>query len=274
MILTYTNSKGDTFDLLSNGLRVKDGNFHNYAWQPQTVSALLGESVKGFGKKALHYSTTLAFRGSDQQRRADLNAFRAATETDIISMTPGKLQWQEDYIQCYIVASSTYPSDDTPTMTLDEVDIYAPYPFWFRDVKKSFFGQTASGTFLDYPYDYDYDYYQGVIGYDIFISGHYAPSEFTMMIYGAAVNPMITIGGQVYGIYDTLAAGDYAEIDSRSHTVTKYASGGTKTNIFDLRTKAASIFNRMPAGDFGVSWSGAFGFDIILHEERSEPEWI
>lgn len=271
MILTYTNSNGDSFDLLSNGLRVKEGNFHSYAWEPKVVTALLGESVKGFGKKALHYSTTICFKGD---RRADLNAFHAATETDIINVKPGKLQWGDDYIQCYVITSSTYPSDESDAWTLNDVDIYAPYPFWFRDVKKSFFGQTAGGTFLDYPYDYDYDYYQGVIGYDIFSSGHYAPSEFTMVIYGAAVNPMITIGGQVYGIYDTLSAGEYVEIDSRSHTIVKYASGGTQTNIFDLRTKAASIFNRMPAGNFSVSWSGGFGFDIILHEERSEPEWI
>ena len=96
MILTYTNSKGEVFNLLSNGLRVKDGNFHSYAWVPQVISGLLGDSVKGFGKNALHYSTTLCFKGTDAERKAALNAFHAATETDIINQAPGTLKWGDD----------------------------------------------------------------------------------------------------------------------------------------------------------------------------------
>lgn len=275
MILTYTNSKGEVFNLLSNGLRVKEGNFHAYQWIPQVVSGLLGDSVKGFGKNALNYTTTLCFKGTDAERKAALNAFHAATETDIINQAPGTLKWGDDYVKCFVISSSTYPTDETPSWTLNDIDIYAPYPFWMRDVTRSFVAGTASTSAgLDYPYNYSYDYYPGQIGSDVWASGHYAPSDFTMIIYGPCTNPTVSVNGHTYGVYDTLSAGDYVEIDSRDQTVTKYLSGGTNSNIFDLRTKTESVFDRMPAGDLTLTWSGTFGFDITLHEERSEPEWI
>ena len=273
MILTYTNSKGEVFNLLSNGLRVKDGNFHSYQWVPQVISGVLGDSVKGFGKNALHYSTTLCFKGTDAERKAALNAFHAATETDIINQTPGTLTWGDDYVLCYVISSSTYPTDETPSWTLNDIDIYAPYPFWMRDVKRSFFPESASGTGLDYPYDYDFDYYQGASGSDTWATGHYAPSEFTLIIYGPAVDPVISVNSHQYGVYDTLSASEYVTIDSRNHTVIKTAGDGTETNLFDYRTKTESVFDKMPPGTLTLTWPGTYGFDLILHEERSEPEW-
>lgn len=275
MILTFTNSKGDTFDLLSNGLRVKDGNFHSYRWVPQVVTGLLGDSVKGFGKESLHYETTLAFKGTENERRDALNAFHAATETDIINATPGTLKWQQDYVQCYVISSSTYPSDETPSWTLNDVDIYVPYPFWLRDVKKSFSaGASSSETGLDYPYDFPFDYYQGASGSDIVVTGHYAPSDFTLIIYGPVVNPVISADGHEYGVYATIESGEYVTIDSRAHTVMLTENDGSQTNLFDMRTKTQSVFDKMPGGTFEVTWPGTYGFDLILHEERSEPEWI
>ena len=274
MKLTYTNSKGDTFDLLSNGLRVKDGNFHSFRWTPQVVAGLLGDSVKGFGKDSVHYQTTLCFKGTEAQRKADLNAFHAATETDIINQTPGTLAWGEDYVKCYVIASSTYPTDETPSWTLNDIDIYVPYPFWMRDVKRSFIASTASTSGLDYDYDYDYEYYQGAVGSDIFQTDHYAPSDFTMIIYGPAVDPVVTVDSHPYGVYATLLSTDYVTIDSRSHTVIKTANDGTQTNLFDYRTKTQSVFDKMPADTFTLTWSGTFTFDLTLHEERSEPRWI
>lgn len=273
MILTYTNSKGEVFNLLSNGLRVKDGNFHSYQWVPQVISGLLGDSVKGFGKNALHYSTTLCFKGTDAERKAALNAFHAATETDIINQAPGTLTWGDDYVLCYVISSSTYPTDETPSWTLNDIDIYAPYPFWMRDVKRSFMGSVATLPGLDYPYDYDYDYFKGVYGSGIFQANHYAPSDFTLIIYGPATDPTINVEGHTYGVYATLLSTDYVTIDSRSHTVVKTADDGTQTNLFDYRTKTESVFDKMPPGTFTITWSGTFGFDLILHEERSEPEW-
>lgn len=275
MKLTYTNSKGDTFDLLTNGLRVKEGNFHSFRWVPQVVSGLLGDSVKGFGKDALHYETTLAFIGTEAERRAALNTFHAATETDVINATPGTLTWQQDYIQCFVIASSTYPSDESPSWTFNDVDIYVPYPFWMRDVTRSFSGGASeSESGLDYPYDYEYDYYQGAQGSQMWATGHYAPSEFTLIIFGPAVDPIISVEGHQYGVYDTISAGEYVTIDSRSHTVTKTANDGTITNLFDMRTKDQSVFDKMPEGTFTVTWPGTYGFNLTLHEERSEPEWI
>ena len=60
-------------------------------------------------------------------------------------------------------------------------------------------------------------------------------------------------------------------IDSFNHTIIKYASNGTQASIFDLRNKANSVFEKIPGGTLALNWTGLFGFDLIIFNERSEP---
>ena len=51
----------------------------------------------------------------------------------------------------------------------------------------------------------------------------------------------------------------------------KTTAGGQKINAFDLRNKEESVFEQIPPGKLALDWSGTFGFDLTLYEERSEP---
>ena len=86
--------------------------------------------------------------------------------------------------------------------------------------------------------------------------------------------PVIRINGHAYEVAAALYAGEYILIDSRDHTVYRYLIDGRKQNLFNQRNKESDLFQKVPAGRCAVLWNAAaFGFDLILFQERSEPAW-
>lgn len=78
----------------------------------------------------------------------------------------------------------------------------------------------------------------------------------------------------MYEVAATLYAGEYILIDSRDHTVYRYLIDGRKQNLFNQRNKESDLFQKVPSGRCAVLWNAAaFGFDLILFQERSEPAW-
>lgn len=194
-----------------------------------------------------------------------------------MTASPGRIVFGDYYIECYVIESSTGISSDNPRWAQDEVDIYCPYPFWIKDEKKELVpksGDERSSDYLDYPYDYPYDYTASEVGVENWFIDHYTDSNFDMIIYGPCTNPRIVVNSHVYQVNDTLAAGEYIIVKSRDKTVTKHLNNGTVQNIFNKRNKESSLFQKIPAGDNVITWTGEHGVDIIAHIERSEPEWI
>lgn len=270
--ITYIASSGNQYDLMADrAIRTKNANYHKWTWSAAGTAVQYGQHVTGFTRDPAVYETRLMFRGTYAQNRANIQNLHEDFERDMISNTPARIIWGDYYIECFIIASSTYPDDYN--RTVNDIEIFCPYPFWMRDVKRSFQVKSggSSGTGLDYPYDYPYDYAHDSSGSEVWAPGTNLPSEYTAVIYGPVTDPSVTINDMTIGVYATLSAGEYITIDSRSHTVTKTANDGTKTNLFDYRFKDTSIFERIPGGDLEIVWSGLFGFDITLHTERSEP---
>lgn len=127
--------------------------------------------------------------------------------------------------------------------------------------------------FLDYPIEYDYDFYKGANGAETIARDFPFAADFKMDIFGPAASPAVYINGHEYGIDYTIDAGAYATIDSRNNTVILTQADTTKTNIFDYRKKDSNVFAEIPGGTLSVIWSGEFGFDLTIFEERSEPTW-
>lgn len=269
--LTYTASSGNVYDLMADrAIRTKTANYHKWSWGVVKTSQQFGDNVTGFTRQGSVYETKLMFRGTFAANKEQIENLHEDFELDIYNRTPGKIQWGDYYIRCFVTASSTYPDDYN--RTVNDIEIYCPYPFWQKDVVRSFqAGSGGGGTGLDYPFDYDYDYAQDASGDEVWSPGTNLPSEYTMIIYGPVTDPAVTINGAVIGVYATPAAGDYIKIDSRNHTVEQIANDGTVTNLFDARIKTESIFSRIPGGNLSIQWSGLFAFDLILHTERSEP---
>lgn len=274
--LKYVNSKGDVIDFREYSTQIYKGNFHSYEWGYDGTEQQLGSIVNRFTKESLKYEMVVAARGRKRTAENNLNLLTEITEYDVINKTPGKLWWGEYYLNCYVISGETEPSESFYGAERSMV-IFAPYPLWIMETKKSFLkalsGDGTGNGWLDYDYDYNYDYApENGSGWQWYVD-HFAASEFEMTIYGPATNPHININGHAYQVYDDVEAGEYIEINSRDNTVVKYRANGSTANLYDMRGKEESVFAPIPGGMNIFTWSGAFGFDVTLFLERSEPKW-
>lgn len=130
---------------------------------------------------------------------------------------------------------------------------------------------------LDYPYDYPYEYSK-VRNVQYIQNSNYTASGFRITIYGPCINPLIRIAGHVYELQTTLYESEYAIIDSstrysKDRKIVKVKADGSQEDIFNSRNKDSDIWQKIPAGRSIVSWNGAFGFDVVLFNERGTPRW-
>lgn len=268
--ITYTASSGNVYNLITNGIRHKEANYHEWAWDVEGTKLQYGYRVANFSRKPAQYTTELMFYGPQTDRRARVQALHDDFENDVRKKTPAKITWGDYYLTCYIIESSTEPTE-YPSWTSNTITIYAPYPFWVQDVKVTLPVQTAGGSsFLDYEYDYSYDYTAPAVGTKYVSSDFPFTSEFKMIIFGEAVNPRITINGYSYVLYTTIPQGAYVVIDSRAKTIVMYQNG-VQTNLFNYRNKTDSIFQKIPGGNLTIVWDATFGVDLTIYHERSEP---
>ena len=272
--LIYIASSGNEYNLKSDGIRTKKANDHSWKWGVNGTTLQFGVRVSEFDRKPAEYETRLIIDGTYGQRKQMLENLHDDFELDVRNKTPGRVIWGDYYIDCYILASSTAP-DTNGVWTDNDVTFYCPYPFWIKEESRTFMPQTAPGEqqFLDYAYDYQYDYFYGNPGIAIWQTDFPFASEFKMTVFGPSSDPRVLINGYPYQFFDTLEDTEYVVIESRNNTITKFLASGAQVNIFDLRNKVDSIFKPIPAGTLTFNWSGAFGFDLTLYEERSEPRW-
>lgn len=272
MILQYTSSNGQTYDLKVGHIRTRTANYHSYQWNPKVVEQQYGARVYRFDKAATTYTTLLSVFGSLDDRRRWLNLLHAAFEHDIINMTPGTITHGVYSIQCYVVVSDTFYENP---FTQNQIEIFCPYPFWRKTTKHSYgTAETPEYEFLDFPYGFEYDYKAKLIGYKVVEVASVKAADWELTIHGHAVDPVVYLGGIAVGVNATIGATEKVVISSKDKTVTKISANGMKTNLFNARLKTASIFSPLPSGPVGVMWPGTFALDLTVYEERSEPLWI
>lgn len=273
--VTYTASDGTVIPFQAEPFtRIKTANYHNWSFDPQTIDRRYGVRVLRFGKQAAAYQARLYFGGSISERKSRIDAFHTEIERDVRNNRAGRLTWGGYYIECFIRSSSTYPEG---YYTANDIEVYAPYPFWIEPAEYHFFPKDDTEEtypWLDYSYGYDYDYTPNTDGISYVMSNAPSDSQFRLIFFGAAVDPYVYIGGTRYGMNTTLSAGEYIVIDSLASTVLRHTSSGAVLNAFNDRDKTGeSIFTPIPAGRSDIFWSGNFGIDLIIYQERSEPAW-
>lgn len=271
--LHYIASSGNVYNMKADGIRTKKANYHKWKWGVNGTALQYGLRVSDFTMKPAEYETTLIFEGSYNDRKELIEALHEDFELDVRTMRPGRIIWGDYYIDCFVISSSTEPNAQLDLWTDNTVKLYCPHPFWIKEETKEFFPRSvpAGQVFLDYPFDYQYDYFYGNPGIGTWQTGFPFESKFKLTIYGAVSDPRIQINGYPYQVFSTLAEGEYLVIDSRNNTITKYPISGNPVNLFDNRDKMYSVFKSIPGGMLKLNWTGAFGFDLTLFEERSEP---
>jgi phage-related protein len=146
--------------------------------------------------------------------------------------------------------------------------------WWIHETITSFrTDMTSNSGNLNYPFNYPFNFASSSVGKTV-SNESYAPSDFEIIIYGACTNPLINIAGHSYGVNCSLETGEYLKIVSITKKIYKVKTNGEIVNQFNLRDRDSYIFEKIPSGENAVTWSGLFGFDVVLLAERSEPKWI
>lgn len=218
-----------------------------------------------------------------------MNNLDDVLEKDVITGRAGRLYVGKSYMNCFLSTTEKDLWINDLGRAKVNLQVTSDYPYWITEStyvfgkKSEMIPDTDSVIGLDYEYDYEYEYVYGFSeGSDgtlqYMVSDHYTDSGFKMTIYGPCINPAIRIAGHLYELKTTLYDGEYAVIDcstrySQDRSIFKVQIDGTKVDLFNSRNKQSDIFKRIPTGRSTVTWSGNFGFDVVLFGERGTPPW-
>lgn len=202
-------------------------------------------------------------------------------EKDVVNITPGRLYVGPSYMKGWIVGTTKDRWVQDIDSISNELTFKSDYPYWITEEEFRFHKQGSESSeileWLEFPYDVPYEFSK-VRNLQYINNSNYTASGFKMIIYGPCINPLIRIAGHIYELRTTLYDGEYAVIDSstryaKDRKIVKVKTDGTEENLFNSKNNESSIWEKIPAGLSIVSWNGAFGFDIILFNERGTPRW-
>lgn len=278
-MIAYENSAGETIRLDRGGYYAEEGTLRDYVWDYNYSGYPdgTGGSVSQFSR---HEKTKTFEVSAHAYQRDDLDALlnnlHNVTEYDVRARTPGKLWLNSQYIFCYLISSEVANKSRHMLFATKKLTILPVIPYWCKEETKNFiaggaessspYGKRYNGR---YPYKYGTGYAQTTL--DNSVGSWETPMILT--IYGPAVNPSLSIGGNTYALHTTLIANERAIIDQLHKKIYKIGTTGGKSNLFNTRDKTNDIFKYAPVGMVPVLYNGDYSFDITLIHQRSEPLW-
>lgn len=270
--LKYINHLNEVFEFAAEEAYVFESDLHDYSWDVVEKNNRITGFRRGLGKKSI----PLCLHCSDPARGFELrNKLFEIAEKDVFAKIPGRLEMNGYFLECYITASKKSAYLYRKRHMAVSLEVTAEYPFWCKEKTISYLansGTVQSGG-LDYPTDFSFDYLNSVNQSQV-VNEDFIASKFRLTIYGECVNPSIAIGGQIYQVNCAVGTGERLVIDGKDKKIYLINSTGERINKFKDRYKKSYVFEPIPSGGNSISWNGAFGFDITLIEERSEPKWI
>lgn len=276
--IVYVNHQGEKIEFGKNGMFIRESDLLDYTWKAVEEN----KKLSGFERTIANKTVSIVVKKDTMEEFAEsCNRFFEVTEKDVLAEKNGRFVIGDYYLSCYVleVKKSKYVKNSNYTNV--KIKIVSPYPFWCREKTSHFFQKdkkpaVSSDTdeYLYYAYSYPYRYSMPAdVGH--LQNDHYAACDFKMIIYGPCENPSIRINGHLYEVTVVLYPGEYLVIDSRDNTVIRYLIDGRTDNRFNFRNKENDLFQKIPAGRCAVLWNtAAYGFDVTLFQERSEPQWI
>jgi len=242
---------------------------HNY--NATALVSGLGSKLTRFYKEAVEYTIQLSVWGVDMYDT--LNNMTEVFERDIFLKVPGRLQVNDEYLNCYIIASDVGDWTLAGNGVTVELTILAEQPIWINEQLLSF-GTFTSGSATGFilptviPFGLTSD-----IGVQQVVVEHFSSVRAEISLFGPSVNPSFTLGTHIYQVNGTLLDGERFVINQLTKTVVKVTNSGEVINCFNLRSKTYSVFEPVPSGESMLTYSGEFAISINLFYERGEPRW-
>lgn len=231
----------------------------------------LGSRLSRFYRDAREYKISLSVWGADMHDT--LNNMTDIFERDVFLRVPGRLQVNDDYLNCYVIASDVGDWTLAGNGVTVELTILAEKPLWIREELLSygtFTSGSAEGFILPTAIPFGLTSSAGIRQ---LIVEHHASVLAEIALFGPSVNPSFNIGSHMYQINGTLLAGERFVINQMDKTVVKVTNSGEVINCFNLRSKTSSVFEPIPAGENILTYTGEFALSINLFYERGEPQW-
>ena len=309
-MVKYQNSKGVVCSLQSENVKIKDTKLHSYSWKASGNKQKFGTVVDHFEKDPSEFKMELRISGTEIEKKETANRLCDVFDCDIRENKPGKLFFDECYIECYITDSETEPGEYFDVKKT--ISLYCPYPFWIKETTYQFRPQQlpakepalrypivsgipySGGTIenkaviKEFPFDFarpsnikitypmfgfPFDFVATSYGRRTIENPSFADSNFILTIYGFADNPSVMINGHPYTVYATIYEGERLVINSVDRTILKIGRLGEVSNLYNSREKVISVFQKIQPGAQVVTWPGSYGIDLTLLDERSEPKW-
>ena len=204
----------------------------------------------------------------------DIDIITDIFDYDIYNNVRGQFYIGQYFMFCNIIGSDLSNVNIHRKKLKNKLTVTTDTPYWIKETRFPFgINLEIKTEGFTYPFEYPFTYGYAT-GTSSFTNDSIKDSNFKMIIYGPVSNPSVSINGNIYTVSTDILASEYLVIDSTSRKAYKVGISGEKTNVFSKRGLDFDIFTEIPSGRNTVQWSGAFGFDIYLYDERSKPRWI
>lgn len=268
--LTYNGSTGEIVELdgpltyVGTGLGIR-----GRSW----TYSLGRRGISGQYRSAREATLTV-----DYTDLAECDRARGIFDRDVAAGSPGALSsggWTQ---RAYIVKSE--PSDRYHGWVRASMTVLLLDGAWSMPHSSSFEpASLASDYGKAYDYGYPYDYGPPAPARSVEVPGT-VPGPFRLVIWGRAVQPSITIGGNVYGFDISVPAGGYLLVDTLHDPVVELVTAdGIRTDAFDCARRGGGLgsgtyaFEPIAPGTQLVSWDDSFGFDLTTYQLEGEIPW-
>lgn len=269
----YKNHVNEVIEFGKDGIFVNMNDLHDYSWDFTKNNNKIATFSKKIESRKL---PVIIFCDTEEEGIRKRNALFEVVERDVLAGQHGNIVLGDYYLKCFVTESKKknylahkHYMETTLTISTD-------FPKWVKESTVTFRTNSSAGeagTNLDYPHDFPFDYTTEMTNKKL-NNTSFVDSNFKLVIFGACSNPSVMIAGHTYRVFREVQEGEYLTIDSLSKTITLTQLDGTNVNCFNERDRDSYIFKEIPTGNNVVTWTGNFGFDVILLEERSEPKWI
>lgn len=273
MIIRYVNSEGVEVILNKEPYKVLMSDLTDY----DNVEIESNGKIAGFVKEITERKLNIDIISSSKETTQELcNKLNAVFEKDIYNDVAGKIYINDYYMRCFI-KSCKKSKRGNGVIRSYEYTLITDYPFWIKETTYQYLAEPPEAVkytdletgimFPEFPFDF-----APVRGEKILGNQSFTDSNFIMTIYGFVESPQVSIAGHPYRVETTVYEGERLVIDSKKGTVKKIGRLGEVVDCYNARQKDYSVFEKIPAGLNVFQWSGGFGIDITLLDERSEPK--
>lgn len=274
--IKYINHMMEEMAWGKSGIYVNYNDLRDFSWAYTSANNRISSFYKGIVKKTV---PIVIICESEEEGYKKRNELFELCEKDVIAMQHGKIIIGDYYLKCYVTGSKKANYLSSKGYMETSLEVTTDFPSWvketttqFRSLAEDSGGGVVGGKNFDFNFDFPFDY-SNEFNDKRLKNGGFVGSAFKIIIYGSCSNPAISINDHAYQVNAELSDGEYLTIDSMTKTIVLTKYDGQKENYFHLRNRDSYIFESIPPGENVVTWNGAFGFDVILLEERSEPKW-